>query len=259
MIDKIENLNGNQITILGHGGMGEQFKYPSNSYESVEPCLRIGADGVEIDIQISQDGIPIVFHDKYMNDKASCTGMIHDQNWSEINGCTYNSILSNKINIRSLGALISDISDYSSHIFSLDCKLHTNSSDFEAYLDQFVSSIHGTAVALNIRNNVIVETGSVGFLNRIKELDDSYRLFINVTSMDQGISICEDNGFYGIVIATDNASKESIQRAHEKGIRVMLWDLRSVDDNIEAIRKSPDYVQTDKPIHFLKVFGKYKS
>ena len=126
-------------------------------------------------------------------------------------------------------------------------------------MEQIVRSNHSEVVAHKIKSNVIVETGSVGFLNRIKELDDSYRLFITVTSIDQVISICEDSGFYRIVIATDNASKESIQRAHEKGIRVVLWDLRSVDDNIEAIRKSPDYVQTDKPIHFLKVFGKYKS
>ncbi len=46
-IYETNNLNGNIISAFGHAGMRLAFKYPINS---IEPVLRIGADGTEMDV-----------------------------------------------------------------------------------------------------------------------------------------------------------------------------------------------------------------
>ena len=51
---------------------------------------------------------------------------------------------------------------------------------------------------------------------------------------------------YGITISTDIISKEQIEIAHAKNLRVAIWGLYTENDNIEGIRKNPDYMQTDK-------------
>src|SRR5690554_7622221 len=53
----INNLNGNKVSAIGHGGMGIGHSYPMNSFEGILNSLSIGADGVEIDIQMTKDGI----------------------------------------------------------------------------------------------------------------------------------------------------------------------------------------------------------
>ncbi len=59
---EIHNLNNNQISIFGHAGMGFEFEYPIDTYQSIEPVLRIGADGSEMDIQMTSDSILVLYH-----------------------------------------------------------------------------------------------------------------------------------------------------------------------------------------------------
>jgi glycerophosphoryl diester phosphodiesterase len=42
---------GSKVMILGHRGMGENYKMPGNTYEAIAPAVAIGVDGCEIDIQ----------------------------------------------------------------------------------------------------------------------------------------------------------------------------------------------------------------
>ena len=65
----VKNLNHNIIMILGHAGMGDLYKYPNNTMESIEPVLGIGADGTELDIQMTKDSVLILFHDETLTRK----------------------------------------------------------------------------------------------------------------------------------------------------------------------------------------------
>lgn len=49
------------VKLVGHRGFPE--KYPENSLTGILAAFDAGADGVEIDIQASRDGVPLVFHD----------------------------------------------------------------------------------------------------------------------------------------------------------------------------------------------------
>ena len=62
--------------IVGHRGAPAQF--PENSLEGIIHCLEIGADGVEFDVQISSDGVPVVFHDQVLDRVCDREGNIYD-------------------------------------------------------------------------------------------------------------------------------------------------------------------------------------
>lgn len=50
------------IRAIAHRGFSS--KYPENSMLAFEKAIEIGADGAEFDVQLSKDGVPIVFHDE---------------------------------------------------------------------------------------------------------------------------------------------------------------------------------------------------
>src|SRR5215217_6535474 len=52
---KTSNLNGDSITVLGHGGMGNKSLYPIDSHRSIAAALEMGADGSEMDVQLTSD------------------------------------------------------------------------------------------------------------------------------------------------------------------------------------------------------------
>ncbi len=56
------------FTVIGHRGACHY--YPENTLASIEGALGMGAEMVEIDAQLSKDGVPVVFHDE---DLGRCT------------------------------------------------------------------------------------------------------------------------------------------------------------------------------------------
>ena len=88
---EIDNLNGNKIEALGHAGMGYSSLYPINSAESILNALSIGADGSEIDVQLTKDNVLVAFHDENMGSSTKLEGLVRDHTWSEIENTTYKS------------------------------------------------------------------------------------------------------------------------------------------------------------------------
>ena len=55
--------------ILGHAGeslLKSKSKNPPNTVESVRRAIELGADGVEIDVQMTSDGLLVAYHDGFL-------------------------------------------------------------------------------------------------------------------------------------------------------------------------------------------------
>src|SRR5688572_30490401 len=80
---KKEKLNddtyfGSKVMILGHRGMGMNYKFPGNTLECIEPAIGIGSDGCEIDINLTKDTSLVLFHDHLLNPMTTCTTRIYE-------------------------------------------------------------------------------------------------------------------------------------------------------------------------------------
>ena len=98
----VANLNGNEISAFGHGGMGTRSTYPINTYESLMKCLNFGSDGTELDIQMTKDSVLIAFHDIDLSESTNISGLVNSLNWSEIKNAHYTDPLYTSYSIISL-------------------------------------------------------------------------------------------------------------------------------------------------------------
>lgn len=48
--------------VIAHRGFSS--RYPENSMLAFEKAMELGADGAEFDVQLTRDGVPVVFHDE---------------------------------------------------------------------------------------------------------------------------------------------------------------------------------------------------
>jgi len=66
--------------VIGHAGSGFFHPLfnplPPSSLRSINRALRQGADGVEVDIRLSQDSIPVLYHDNSLNSMTDGTGCV---------------------------------------------------------------------------------------------------------------------------------------------------------------------------------------
>ncbi len=73
----------NHVTrIFGHRGAAGT--YPENTIISFQEAVRVGAEGIELDVQLSKDGEIVVIHDETLDRTTTGTGWVKDQTLKEI-------------------------------------------------------------------------------------------------------------------------------------------------------------------------------
>ena len=250
---KIDNLNGNHVSVFGHGGMGIKYIYPINSYESIEKSLSLGSEGTEFDVQMTRDSVLIAYHHSKLDGATQCSGIINDKNWPEISHCTYNLFLLKNPALISLDKLFSSIENLHNYIYTFDCKFFTSTTNPDKYINQFTNAIIRIVEKYELEDNIFIESPSGEFLKNLKDKKENYKLFIYPATFEHGLKTAEELGLYGITISTTNITKEQISLAHSRGIRVTIWNTHTEKRNIEGMAKNPDCIQTDKLKHLLSI------
>ena len=63
-------------TTMGHA--------PENTLAGIRRALDMGCDGVEIDVRLCADGVPVLFHDDQLERTTDATGRIADTTLSDL-------------------------------------------------------------------------------------------------------------------------------------------------------------------------------
>lgn len=249
----VDNLNGNKIDALGHAGMGVSNLYPSNSAESILNCLNLGATGSEMDVQMTSDGVLVLFHDASLDQKTNQNGVIYSQTWDQIKSAQYDEVPYTHYNIVRLSDLIENIENPESFIFTLDIKLYSESTNMTNYFDQFSDALVSLFSEYNLYNFVYVESQSTEFLSLLQSKASNIDLYYYPQTFEDGFSTALAFNLKGISISTSSISKEQISEAHNAGVFVTVWDTQSEEENIEAIHKNPDMIQTDRVQYLVDI------
>lgn len=249
-IFEVENLSRDYITVLGHGGMGISSTYPINTFESIMNCLNLGTDGSEIDVQMTKDSVLVAFHDSDLSEKTNLTGSVSQ--YTFVQAGYYDEMPYKSYSIISLDQLFSNIDDLSSHKFTFDCKLYNTDKNDDAYLGRFANAIVKIAQKYNIQKKLLIESNDKSFLILLSTKNERFKLFIYPQTFEEGLATATELNLYGITIANEDISAEQLIEAHDKGFRVAVWNVQTENENIQTIRKNPDFIQTDKVRHLVE-------
>ena len=247
----INNLNGD-ILVIGHGGMGVSHSYPINTFESIMHCINLGTDGTEIDVQMTKDGVLVAFHDKELSNKTNKCGLVNDFCWSDLQSAFYTSVPYLNYSILSLEQLFSNIDNLHEHKFIFDCKLYPK-NDSLIFYDSFINSLKETIKKYSLQDNVYIESQNVDFLTKLKNDNPEYKLFIYPPLFQIGLEVAMNFELFGITISNDKITRDQIEIAHSNNLYISIWDVNSKNENLAAINKNPDCIQTDKVKHLVNL------
>jgi glycerophosphoryl diester phosphodiesterase len=68
--------------VIAHRGVSAEA--PENTLPAFERALAIGVVEVELDVQLSRDGIPVLFHDRTLDEKTPLRGPLRDHSAEEL-------------------------------------------------------------------------------------------------------------------------------------------------------------------------------
>jgi glycerophosphoryl diester phosphodiesterase len=245
---------GGKLMIFGHRGMGVYYKIPGNTYESILPAVEVGADGCEIDLQLTSDSVLVLFHNDVLEPRTTCSGRINELTWAELKGCKYNALVGN-VFVVSADELFGKLPDVQNLYFSFDSKMDYEVVNFDLYQSQFLRAIKRLCDKYHMSENVFLE-GNESFLLKARSLGLTNKLFLDRVLNETSIETAINNSFFGICSQVGDIQVDT-DIAHAKGLYIMAYSPYDYAQNKDAIRKKIDILQTDDPVSILKLFNRF--
>jgi glycerophosphoryl diester phosphodiesterase len=248
---QIDNLNGNRISAIGHGGMGIAHAYPMNSFESVASSLYMDSDGVEIDIDLTIDSVFVAYHDLDLSARTSVSRPVYMNYWSQISNAVYLDPIYSGYKLVSLDMILEGLPEKRNKIIFLDCKIYNPDTTWQ-YRNTYCNALIDIIDKYNIAGNVIIELHNMQYIELLQSKRPDLRIFIK-SSFPQALAIALDFGLPGMTISMDHITSNEIREAHAHGKMVALYNARTFGRNTDAVKMSPDYIQSDRLSHLLSL------
>ena len=68
--------------VIGH--RGAKAYAPENTLPSIETAADLGVEWVELDVKLTKDNVPIIFHDEGLDRTTSGTGLVAQTNYEDL-------------------------------------------------------------------------------------------------------------------------------------------------------------------------------
>ncbi|MBR9831006.1 glycerophosphodiester phosphodiesterase [Acidiluteibacter ferrifornacis] len=252
---EIDNLNGNQVGIIGHGGTGfvnADNLVPDNSYRAIRRAVNgFGIEGVEVDVQMSSDGELFLYHDLQLQSKTNCQGEIRQRLSSDLDDCSYRTNSSRffeDLYLPRLDIVINEFKHYTlKPLFFLDMRVYfvKNTSFTDSLMNEMAIRVTNLIHKYDGYNWIYVESVNLDFLRKVKDYNSKVQLLYDGNITTESVSKVLEIGGKGIVANYEKTSKEQVKLAHDNGLQVSVFDIKSRGSHIKAIKNNVDFIQTD--------------
>jgi glycerophosphoryl diester phosphodiesterase len=220
--DDVKNSN---FLILAHRGGGrnsEQLGASENSVEIIAKAEQFGANGIEIDIKLSKDNVPILYHDVNVNlrltQESPIQGHIEDFTFSQIRTFIR---LTNGERIPSLHETLDFVLEHTTLKFVwLDMKSDRNSMPYVIPIQEAINQR-----AKDMGRDLLVAIGLPS--EEMREHFISYPGFENIPSINEGSTdeVHKTNSYVWAPTWTQGPQTDLVRKMHEEGRIAITWTL----------------------------------
>ena len=264
-----------KLVVLGHAGSGfftpiSPFNFrPPSSWRGVRHALRIGADGVEVDLQLSQDSVVMLYHDQQLDNSSTGHGCISQYPAAELTqlhyrgGWPYDWIQKERpITFDTLLARLSR-----RPIFPrLHLDLHEDDECLPTGRQRERVPLLIRQIARSLRRyqvpagRVLLVTQERSTVRLARAALPGVHIGLEIASDEfaAGLRVAKTEQVPIVVLDADRVTPEQSAQAHAAGLQVVVFGGRSPKDIRRVLAARPDEIEADNVKRVLLMQGRGK-
>ncbi len=221
--------------IIGHRGAAALE--PENTLLSIERAMDIGVDAVEIDVHLSKDKELVVIHDATVDRTTNGTGPVSSYTVQEIK----------RLDAGKGEAIptLQEVIDLIDKQVLLIIELKEEGTE-------------RSVVDLLVRNNLFDKACVISFWHRlvktVKEMDGRIKTGVLLVGSPVDACIAAQASADALVMKYSFVDRELVKMAHEKGLKVFIWNIDDQDLLKPYVDMGVDAIGTNDPRVLAKYF-----
>lgn len=254
---QINNLNNGKCYVIGHAGIGITSylrRMPENSMLSITTAIgRYGADGVEVDVQLTKDGVLVLYHDNGLETSTNGIGTVYEHTLNELQQFKYDNHYFNSVFLNENIASLEEVLIYFTSLkkkpqLHLDLRHWLYDSEKYSQIEffsVFAKEINRLILKYNYQDYTYISSTNFTSLQIIKQQNDKFKLLYETKDIINGVDLIKDNDLYGLLSQRRITSASDVKYAHQNNVFVCLFGVVTKNDIYDAIDKNVDFIMTD--------------
>lgn len=231
--------------VIGHRGAAGEA--PENTLAAFELAIRQGADGIEFDVHLSADGVPVVIHDQRLDRTTSGSGRVSQSSYAALRrldaGAWFHpSVDGGRARPTYVGLRIPSLSEVLTWVRERNCKAFVEIKQPPATYPGIEARVLEEIGRARAASLVTVISFHFPTLSRLRELGSRISLGIDFTRPLLAVRRAKAVDATTLLPHWAFASRRFIRRAHRAGLRVVVWGLdqpkwmrRKLADGVDGI------------------------
>ncbi len=237
------------IKVFGHRGASAVF--PENTMPAFVEIAKMGADGIELDVQRTLDGELVVVHDEELDRVALTKGTVAKMTWSQLQKINVAAFRGGHERMPLLREVLEFLQD---NELELNIELKNSIEPYEGMEEQVVEMVY----KYGLENRIIYSSFSAGSVQKMTTLVPPTQvaflyeygvLFPLRKALAMGVG-----GFHPYYLWA--YMPRYISSCRRRGLKVRLWTVDKPKAIERMIARKPDAIMSDHPDRVLRVLGK---
>ena len=212
--------------IIGHRGASAVA--PENTMAAFREAIAVGADGIEFDVRLASDGVPVVIHDSTLRRTGGVNQRVADLSWQELSKVDVGGWFRPGSFVNETVPGLRELFDlFRSNHASLYLEMKCDSpAEYRPLAEACCELINEYA----FKERVVVECFELPALKLLKGIDSDIKtaaLFDRVLTEQSVITTATEIGAMAVALHHRLARKALVEKSKHAGFHVAVW---TVDD-----------------------------
>lgn len=204
--------------IIAHRGYSGQF--PENTLAAFAGALDIGADYIELDVQLSKDGQVVILHDDSLKRTTGVDGKVSDFTYEELAGLDAGAWFDASF----AGEKIPTLEEALTLIRDTQCGVYLELKDI-GQVEGFEEAVLKVVNECGMTNRCLFASFQYRYLQHLKELDPELKTLYNTSSGKKSLPEEFPADYYGLSVET--VSQETVGAIHQAGKQAFVWTVNT--------------------------------
>jgi glycerophosphoryl diester phosphodiesterase len=249
-------LPGAASAIEVHAHRGGSGPAPENSLPAFQAAIALGVDALEMDLQLTRDGVLVVHHDATLERsrcRAASAGIVGSTRIDQLSADELEGIRCRGESIPRFEEVLSLVKRARSPV-RLTVELKMNGGGGESRRAKLAWRALAALEAAGLSDRTLIQSFDRELLALIADMEPEQAL--GLLTREPRRVLADLDGIDALLPRADRLSSELVRDCHERGVRVLTWTVNETSELATLVRWGVDGVITDRPGQLLKALGR---
>lgn len=239
------------INIAHRGFSG---KYPENTMLAFQKAIEAGADGVEFDVHLSADGVPVIIHDERLDRTTDATGLVMERTCAQLQQVDASAGYRGVYGKNPIPTLEEYFTLIEGRKFITNIEIKSGIIWYDGIEEKVLELLD----RFGRRQDVIISSFNHFSVQRMKELAPDVKCgFLEESRIIGPAGYCAYHGVECWHPYFYDMTPDVVAQLKERGIAINAWTVNRREDMLDMLHKEIDGVITNFPDLFCEVRSEF--